>query len=168
MSKIKSVQTLAVSGMLLALDVLLRRLLELGDVDTSFSLSFLVIAVAAYWYGPVVAGLVHGLADLLGAVLFPKGAPHIGLMVSAAAIGVIYGLFLYQKVTFWRIAAAATVSQLLISLTANSFWLSTLIGKGFGTMMVTRLPQVCIMLAIQIIVLPPFMAQIKKIPLHRK
>lgn len=165
MSKLKSLQTVTVCGMLIALDVVLRRLMELGNLDSSYSLAFLAVAVAAYWYGPIAAGLVHGLADLIGAILFPKGPPHIGMMLTAALIGIIYGLFLYRKTAFWRIAAAVVTCQSVCSLLLNSYWLSTLMSKGFTVLLVGRLPQVCIMAVIQLVLLPLFLSQIKKLPL---
>ena len=163
MSIFKSTKTLAVCGMLIALDVALRRLMELGDIDSSYSLAFLAVAAAAYWYGPIAAAVVHGLADLLGAMLFPKGPPHLGLMASAALIGVIYGLFLHKKTAFWRILCAVLTCSLVCSLLLNSFWLSTLMGKGFLVVMLSRLPQVGIMTVIQIAVLSLTLPQFKRI-----
>lgn len=162
MSIFKSPKTLAVCGMLIALDVALRRLMELGDIDSSYSLAFLAVAAAAYWYGPLAAAVVHGLADLLGAVLFPKGPPHVGLMLTAALIGVIYGLFLYKKSNVWRVVAAVLLSQSVCSLLLNSFWLSTLMGKGFLAVMATRVPQVCVMAVIQIVILSLVLPQFKR------
>ena len=163
MSIFKSTKTLAVCGMLIALDVALRRLMELGDIDSSYSLAFLAVAAAAYWYGPIAAAAVHGLADLVGAVLFPKGPPHIGLMLTAALIGVIYGLFFHKKTAFWRVVCAVLTCAIVCSLLLNSFWLSTLMGKGFLAVLLSRLPQACIMTVIQIVVLGLVLPQFNRI-----
>lgn len=163
----KSLQSIAVCGMLIALDVTLRRLMELGDLDSSYSLAFLVVAAAGYWYGPVAAGLVHGVADLLGAVLFPKGSPHLGLMLSAVLIGVVYGVFLYNNTRPWRAVTAVVICQAGISLLLNSFWLSTLMTKGFAAILISRIPQVCVMTVVQAVLIPLFLSQLKKIPLRR-
>ena len=163
MSKFKSTQTLAVCGMLIALEVVLRWLGEWASPNNNYTLAFIAAAVAAYLYGPIAAAAVHGLGDLLKAILIPRGAPHLGFTLTAVLIGLTFGLFLYRKYSWWRIGGAVLTSQVLFSLLLNTYWLSTLMTKGFVALLPTRLPQMIVMTAIQLVVLPLILPQVKRI-----
>ena len=157
---------LSVCGMLIALEIVLRWLGEWASPNNNYTLAFIAAAVAAYLYGPVAAAAVHGLGDLLKAVLIPRGAPHLGFTLTAVLIGLTFGLFLYRKYSWWRIGGAVLTSQLLFSLLLNTYWLSTLISKGFLALLPTRLPQAAVMIVIQLVLLPVILPQIKKLPLR--
>jgi ECF transporter S component (folate family) len=167
MSKIKSVQTLAVCGMLIALDVVLTRFLSLNTWNLRIGFSFLAVALAAYWYGPIGGGLVHGISDLLGAILFPTGAYFPGFTLTAALIGILYGACFYRRARFGRIAAGIVSSQLLCSLALNSLWITLTSTKGstFWAVLVSRLPQAGAMTVVQLILLPLLLSQLKRIPI---
>lgn len=170
MSKFKSVQTLAVCGMLLALDVVLTRFLSVNTWNLRIGFSFLAVVLAAYWYGPVGAGLVHGLADLLGAVLFPSGAYFPGFTLTAALMGVIFGLCLHRNTRFWRIAAGVVGTQACCSVLLNSLWITVTSTKGatFGAVLLSRLPQAGAMIVVELVLIPLVLSQVKKLPLGRQ
>ena len=169
MSKFKSVQTLAVCGMLIALDVVLTRFLSFNTWNLRIGFSFIAVALAAYWYGPAGGAVVHGVSDLLGALLFPIGAYFPGYTLTAAVIGALYGLFFYRNARFVRIAGAVLSSQVVGSLLLNSLWITLTFTKGstFLAILLTRLPQAGAMTLVQLIVLPLMLFQLKRIPLKR-
>lgn len=168
MSKFKSLQVLAVCGMLVALDVVLRRFLSFNTWNISIGFSFVAVALAAYWYGPVGGGIVHGLADALGAILFPIGAYFPGYTLSAALIGVLYGIFFYHRTAWWRIALGVVSSQAVCSVLLNSLWITLTSTKGatFLPMVITRLPQAAVMTVVQLLVIPLLLKQLRRLPVR--
>ncbi len=160
----RSTQALATCGMLVALEVVLRWMGEWASPNNNYTLAFIAAGVAAYLYGPVAAALVHGLGDLLKALLIPRGVPHLGFTLVAVLIGFTYGLLLYRKRSWWRIGTAVLLSQVLFSFLLNTYWLLAFIPKGYGLLLLSRLPQLVIMTAIQLAVLPLVLAAAKRLP----
>jgi ECF transporter S component (folate family) len=93
---------------------------------------------------------VGGCGDFVGAIVFPSGAYFPGFTLTAAMIGLIYGLFLHKKVTPVRIVAAVVISQIVCSLGLNTLWLSMMTGTGFAALLSTRLIQALVTGAVQI------------------
>ena len=56
--------------------------------------------LSAIILGPKYSTVLAGLADLIGALLFPFGSFFIGYTISALLTGLVYGLFLYNKDEF--------------------------------------------------------------------
>lgn len=123
------VKRVVVLGLLLAFEIVLSRFLSFWFPSAAMPLlkigfAFLPVVVASLLYGPLWAGAVAGLGDLLGAVLFPVGAYFPGFTVSTFLTGVIYGFFLYKReFKLWRALSAAALSSLLCSMVLDTFWL---------------------------------------------
>lgn len=126
------IRRLAVLAMLTALEIVLSRFLSFSSATLKISLAFAPVAVAAMLYGPLWAGCVGALADLIGALLFPIGAFFPGFTVTALLVGVVYGLFLYnRKVTFFQTLPAAVIISAGLHIMLNSFWLAVMMATGF-------------------------------------
>ena len=89
-----STKKLAVSALLIALDVILTRLLAINTPVMKIGLGFAAVALCALLYGPWWAAVVAALADILGSTLFPTGAYFPGFTLTAACTGVSFGLCL--------------------------------------------------------------------------
>ena len=90
-------------------------------------------------YGPVIAAIGYGAADLLGAWLLPTGTFFPGFTVSAVLTGLIFGWILYKKeVTIIRALIASALVCLIVNLLLNTWWLTFLIGKGFKVLLASR------------------------------
>ncbi len=131
-------------GLLIAAQVVLSRFCSIAAWNFKLGFGFVPIVVAALLYGPVASATVAGVSDLLGAVLFPIGAFFPGYTLTAVLRGVIYGVFLYKKPTLPRTAAAVLLTQGLLSLLLNSFWISFTSGSPYGPLVWTRLAQCAI------------------------
>ena len=94
MSKLKKV---ILSGILLALLIVLNRFVSIKTPLLVISFSFVPIMMAAIWLGPKYSTLIAALGDFIGAILFPFGTYFPGFTVSAGLTGLIYGIFLYKK-----------------------------------------------------------------------
>lgn len=83
-------------AMLTAMAFVLDRFLTFYPTGMKIGVKFIPIVMSAILFGPVCGAIVGGLTDFLGSVLLPVGTPIPGLTVSAALIGLVYGLFLYK------------------------------------------------------------------------
>ncbi|MCM3740255.1 folate family ECF transporter S component [Oceanobacillus luteolus] len=98
-------------------------LLEIG-------FAFLPIAVLAYLYGPINAGIASAVADIIGFVLRPAGFFFPGFTFNALLIGIIFGWFFYKKeITLTRVAIANLVVTILITLILTPIWLNIMFGS---------------------------------------
>lgn len=98
-------------------------LLEIG-------FAFLPIAVLAYLYGPLNAGLAYAVADIIGFVLRPAGFFFPGFTFNALLEGLIFGWFFYKKeVTLGRVAIANLVVTIMITLILVPIWLNIMFGS---------------------------------------
>ena len=134
-----STDVLVVTGFMIALSVVLSKLISINISFLRIGFGFLPIAVLAIMYGPVIAAIGYGVADLLGAWLLPTGTFFPGFTVSAVLTGLIFGWILYKKeVTIVRALIASALVCLIVNLLLNTWWLTFLIGKGFKVLLASR------------------------------
>ena len=147
-------KTLTLMALLIALEIVLSRFLSVSAWNMKIGFSFVPQVLAALLLGPLYAGIVGALADLLGAVLFPVGPYFPGFTLTAFLAGVLYGLLLFRQSGFPRILAAAGLRQFLLSLLLNTFWISVLYDSPFRPLLLTRLPQCALLFAVELAVIP--------------
>ncbi|HBD06060.1 MAG TPA: hypothetical protein DCY93_01450 [Firmicutes bacterium] len=70
-----------------------------GNNAYRLSLTSVPIVISSLILGPLYGGIVGGLGDLIGALLFPVGPYFFGFTLDSALLGVVPGLiyFLYNK-----------------------------------------------------------------------
>lgn len=150
------------SGILLALLIVLSRFVSIKTQILVISLSFLPIMISAIILGPKYSCLIAGLGDLIGALLFPFGEYFVGFTIIAAISGLIYGLFLYnknenefftgKKLTF-RLILSSICVLLILNLIIKSFVIHFLYGKAFIAVVSARFLAETLMLPIQVLVI---------------
>lgn len=153
---------LVLCGLMLAIDVVLTRFASINLWDRRIGFSFVAVAMAAYCYGPIAGALVHGGSDLIGAILFPSGAYFPGYTLTAAIIGLLYGLCFYRSHTWWRVAMGVVSSQLIGSVALNTLWICITNHVPYWTLLPGRLLQAAVMIPVQLIVLPPLLAVLRR------
>ena len=124
-----STEKLVIMALLVALQVVLGKIVQINLVSKELNFGFLPVAVAGALLGPAAAAVVGALGDLIGSLLFPTGAYFPGYTLTGALVGVAYGLALYRRKPSWVRAAIAAVSGAVLNLMLNSLWLSMTIGK---------------------------------------
>ncbi len=119
------------------------------------TLGFLTFALCGYLYGPILAGLMGIIVDLLNfAIKNDGGAFFVGFTFNNFLTGFLYGLFLFKKkLTFGRILAAVVTVNVVISLGLTPLWLSVLYGKGYLFYVSQRLVRILITIPIEATVL---------------
>lgn len=152
-----SVRKIVFTAALTALEIVLSRFCSINTAGWKIGFGFVPVAAAAVLFGPWYAAVVGGLSDLVGALLFPIGAYFPGFTVTAAIIGIVYGLFLYKKdVKFFPgIVIPTLINSLVIGLCINTLWVSILYGsKTYWGWFVYRLPEYAVLIPLNLIFLP--------------
>lgn len=151
--KVFSVQSLVAMATLVAMEIVLSRMLSYSVWDMKIGFAFLPVVIAAIVLGPVRAAIVAALADFLGATLFPIGAYFPGFTLTAALVGLLYGLFLHKEQPFWKILVSVSIHQLILSLLLNTYWISVLYDSPFSPLLATRLLQCAVMIPVELVVI---------------
>lgn len=140
------------AALLVAIEIIISRFLGIATPIVKISFSFIPLSILAVMYGPVYSCVGAGLADFIGAILFPIGPYFPGYTVTAALTGLTYGLFLYKRKNSWvNIIAAVLVINLFWRLGLNSVWISMTTGKAMPAIMATRLIKTFITMPIEVI-----------------
>lgn len=150
MKKGINVQKLVIMGVLVAMEIVLSRFLSFNTWNTKIGFGFIPIAAAAILMGPVEAAVCGGLADFLGATLFPIGAYFPGFTATAALTGLVFGLFFHKEQTPLRVVPAVLINQFILGLLVNTYWISVLYGSPFKELLVTRVTQSVVLSIVQI------------------
>lgn len=160
----KSTTDLAVMGILTALCIVIAMFMTIRPTNSiKITLTFIPVVIAAYLYGPIGAGTVAGLADILGCIFNPVGMIFPPITISEITVGVVFGLLLHNKRSLPRIIIGVAFSQLCVSTFITPIWLNMLYGMNYLTNLYIRIPQILIMIAIEMIVIPPMLKLLEKL-----
>lgn len=149
MMKTHSARLLVTLGLLTALQVVLSRFCSINAWNIKIGFSFVPVVAAAVLYGPLPAGAVAALGDFLGATLFPIGPYFPGFTLTAFCTGCVFGIFLRRRQTAARVAAAVLIQQLLLSLLADSLWISILYQSPYVPLLHARVMQCMVLGPVQ-------------------
>lgn len=151
MKKLSSKQ-IVMLGLLIATEIILSRFFAISTPIVKISFAFLPIAIAAICYGPIWGAMCAGIADIIGAFLFPVGAFFPGFTLTAALTGAVYGLLLYRNSDKpWRLVAAVLIICIVLNLGLDTYWLTILLGKSAAVLLPARAIKCLIMIPIQIL-----------------
>ncbi len=172
---LKKPQCLAISGMLLALRIVIGCFANVSlsfIPDAKLGFSFIPIAVAAILYGPVSAGAIGALGDLICFLLVPMGAYFPGWTVNGLLTGVLYGLFLFESKRFIpSLIICEILSGIFVEILLGSLWLYIQFSKAFWLSAGIRGLKTLIAIPVEILLIIIFdkaiVAQINKI-LYRR
>ena len=147
------------SAMLLAILLVLSRFLSIKSSLLVISFSFIPMMLAGIYLGPKYSTIIAGLGDLIGAILFPFGAYFPGFTLSAALMGLVYGLFLYKKPGEERKDLKFIIQLILssiivlggIKILLESSFLNIIYGKAYVAVVLSRVVTQSIMLPVQVI-----------------
>lgn len=152
-NRIINTRMMVTLALLIAMEIVLNRFLSINAWNIKIGFSFVPVVIAAIVFGPVHAAIVGGVGDFLGAILFPIGPYFPGFTLTAALMGVIWGIFLNKEQNASRILIATAINQFILSLVLNTFWISVLYGSPYGPLFVTRIMQAVILSIAHIVVI---------------
>lgn len=171
MSKIKKI---ILAGLLLATTIVLSRFLSIKTPILVISFSFIPVMLSGILLGPWWTMFIAGLADLIGALLFPFGAYFVGYTITALLMGFIYGIFLQRKnnPTTKKLLINLILSCLIVLVCCNgilnSLWIYITSKKAIFAILPTRILKQIIMLPIQVIVIYSLDLGLKKMGAYNK
>ena len=110
--------------------MVLKRMLTVKLLIVSFSFSFVPFILCAIMLGRKYAMLIGIIGDILGVLMFPRGAFFPGYTLSAMLTGYIYGAFLYKegdikvdKMFLLKLILSVSLVGIFINFGLNSVWL---------------------------------------------
>ncbi|MDO5444076.1 MAG: folate family ECF transporter S component [Eubacteriales bacterium] len=159
--KSSDIKKTAVSGLLIALDVLFTRVLAINTPVMKIGLGFLAVALCGALYGPVWAAVCGALGDFLGSLIFPTGAYFPGFTLTAAITGLIFG-FLLKKYSVGKALTAAALNVVLVTFLANTAMIAYISGAEYSKLLGTRAVQIAVMLPVQAVALAVILPVIMK------
>lgn len=166
--ELKKVSTLTVSGLFIALSVVLRNLTINVSADLRINFAFIGIMIIGMLYGPIVSVLGSVSIDVIGYFLdgFKARDYNFALLLVKIISGLIYGIMLYKKVTNKSLIVNTVVARIIVvlicQLILNSIvlyycyqnknfpFMSSSEWSAFGIWMLPRLIKNGIMLPIEI------------------
>ena len=106
-NELKSPVTLSVTGMLIALYIVLKIFATVYVTDNlRITFAFLALATIGMLYGPSVAFFAGAIGDVLGYFMAPTGGGYfVGYTLTYAIEGLIFGVMLYHKIHNSRITS---------------------------------------------------------------
>lgn len=145
-------RTIAMMGILMAMQLILTRFLSIQTPIVRIGFSFIPTAIMAMMFGPLLTGAGSVLSDFIGITLFPtSGAYFPGFSLSAFLSGVLYGWFFYKKDMTWqRILLANVIILIVVDLVMNTYWLYLMMGPGIIAQIPLRLVKSLIILPIKV------------------
>ncbi|MDR1468826.1 MAG: folate family ECF transporter S component [Spirochaetaceae bacterium] len=137
------VKQLVLAGLLLAVAIVFRQFLRIPITPTlRLTLSFVPYILAGWLLGPVWAGVVGVVGDILGMVLFPTGAFFPGYTFNELLTCLIYGFFLFNRPVdrrlFVRLVISLVLVHLVVQLGLNTLWLSVQAKQAFIVLLPPR------------------------------
>lgn len=173
---LKNVRTIAVTGILIALSVVLEICRIQITQELRISFGFTAMAIIAMLFGPVVAMPAAIAGDLLGLLLNPSGSYFFGFTITAIVSSLIYSLFLFDREAprheiaknmghgkdplgranrslFIRAFCARALVDLFCNVGLNSIWLSLFYGDSMAVLLPMRALKNAVLLVPEAIVL---------------
>ena len=152
--ELKNLRTIVVTALLIAIAAVLGFFSVQLTENLKIGFSFIANELTAMLFGPVVGGIMGGVADIIKYLLKPTGPFFFGFTFNAILGAVIYGVMLYKKpISFKRILASKIVVAIVVNVFLNTYWLSMLYGNAFMAILPPRLIKQIIMVPIQSIML---------------
>jgi ECF transporter S component (folate family) len=156
-------RTLAVTGVLLAMNIILGGLLRIQITpQLRMGISFITTAATAMLFGPVAAVPAAAVGDILALALNPSGGYFFGFTVTAMMGALLYSVVLFDRAApqhdkqttmghgralfdradrylLLRAFAAKALVSLVCNVLLNSLWMSILYGDAFAVLLPARL-----------------------------
>ena len=130
--ELKSVKTLVVCALMLAVGTVLGYFSIKLDSDKTVGISVIAPQLVSALYGPIVGGIVGAAGDILDCILNPKGPFFPGYTLSAILGQMIYGMVLYKKnLSLFRILVSKILVAVLVNLPLGSLWSWFFVNKGY-------------------------------------
>jgi len=135
------VKSLTTLGVLTAMQIILGSLLSIQFLTTKIAFAFIVVAITARLFSPLVTAGSTALAYFLGMLLFPKFTFFPGFILTAFLTGLVFGYAFQHQTSLVRILIANFIVTFILNLFLNSLWLHIMYMTPWVALLTTRLIQ---------------------------
>lgn len=158
-AELKSTRMLVLTALLIAVRVALKSLsIPVGE-SLYITVGFFVNAVGSMIYGPVLGFLSGVVCDLLGCLLFPKGAFFFPFTLIEGLGSLAYALFFYRaKLSPVRIFAAKLTVNVTLNIILTPLALSWMYGKSIMVYLIPRIAKNLLIFPLEAVLLMLFMS----------
>ena len=162
-NEMKKLITLILTALFIALEIVLGQWSIQVTQDVKVGVSFIATQLTATLFGPVVGGIMGGVADILKFIIKPTGAFSILWTLNAVVGPMIYGIMLYKKkFTLWRVLLSKAVVAIVVNIGMSCTWSAILYGSAFWAILPTKALQQVIQVPIQSIIFYLFVKALQK------
>lgn len=162
-NEMKKLITLILTALFIALGIVLGQWSIQVTQDVKVGVSFIATQLTATLFGPVVGGIMGGVADVLKFIIKPTGAFSILWTLNAIVGPMIYGIMLYKKkFTLWRVLLSKAVVAVVVNIGMSCTWSAILYGSAFWAILPTKALQQVIQVPIQSIIFYLFVKALQK------
>lgn len=159
----KKLNTLVLTSLMIALGIVLGQFSIQITQDVKVGISFIATQLTATMFGPVVGGIMGGVADIVKFLIKPTGAFSVLWTLNAIVGPIIYGVMLYKKkFTFWRVLLSKAVVAIVVNVCMSCTWSAILYGSAFWAILPTKILQQIIQVPIQSIIFYFFVKALQK------
>ena len=147
---------IAMMGLFIGLTIALSYIFAIHTTFIHITFGFLPVAIFAYLYGPLLAGLVAAIACFIGMLLFGGGVFFPGFILSEFLVGYIYGYFLHGRpIRLKYLLLPELLITIFIHLGLNTLWFTLFYDKAASALIVGRVIKniICYPLEIALILL---------------
>lgn len=149
--ELKNVKSITGAALLAALSPVLGMLTIVVNQFLQIGFTSLTHAMTGFLYGPVLAAVTGGVADIIKYMIRPTGKFFPGFTINEILTGFIYGAVFYKKqVTVKRVIVARLLIVVGINLVLTPIWLSIMYGNAYKFMVPARLIKNLVMFPIDV------------------
>lgn len=165
---LSSLRNIALCGLFIALRTIIGFLaIPIGDYNR-IDFSYLAIAMCGMLLGPVPAGIVGGLSDIVTLIVRPSGMFNPIITLSRITAGVIYGCFLYKSAPKLKnIIIMCVINLIVTDLGLTTLGLCTIGGSVFSFIFPIRVTTYGLLLPVSIAMIY-IVARVLSTPAFRK
>jgi len=165
MSTTHTIRKITLLGILTAMQIILGSLLSVQFLTTKIAFAFIIVALTARLFSPLVTAGSTALAYFLGMLLFPKFTFFPGFILTAFLTGLTFGLAFQHRTSLFRILLANLIVVFVLNLLLNSLWLHIMYMTPWSALFATRIIQeivtyICYTLVLIVIFKVPVLNQL--------
>jgi len=141
MTTTHTIRKLTLLGVLTAMQIILGSLLSLQFLTTKIAFAFIIVALTARLFSPLITAGSTALAYFLGMLLFPKFTFFPGFILTAFLTGLTFGIAFQYRTSLLRILLTNFIVVFILNLLLNSLWLHIMYLTPWSALFATRIIQ---------------------------
>lgn len=161
-SELKNTKTLIFAALMIALRIALKSVSIYIAADLRISIEFLVNALGAMTFGPVVAIAGAAVSDTLGALLFPSG-PYFFLFIFTEIAGsLVFALFFYRtRISVTKVILSRFCTNFFVNIVLQTpimyLYYQMMLGKNYKILNLPRMIKNLVLFPVESLLLVLFL-----------